>query len=308
MIIPVDTKKLCMSKHHWTSRRSHSSLHDITHYCPVTLFLMAVCIIVAGLSKLGESPEKMDSLFFSSQREVKEAYYSPDEYAQWSVTNVDEIVRRNAIIKDYQNNPQRDIVKGEAWRLATPMFLHFGILHIVFNMMWLWQFGLVLETRFRSMRFLGLVLFIAILSNTAQAFMGGTNFGGMSGVNYGLFGFLLARSKLHPDPGFILHRQTITMFLIWLVLCFTGLVGPIANTAHVVGLLCGGLIGTINAMQSGAWALLQRKRQFRGALRQSNNALHHCATCEQTELSDPDLEFYVHPSDGQEYCKNHLPK
>lgn len=269
---------------------------------------MAVSIIVAVFSKLGDSVEKMDVLFFSSQVEVKEAYYSHEEYNYWLENDVDEIVRRNAVIKEHDKNPQRDIVKGEVWRLATPMFLHFGILHIVFNMMWLWQFGLVLETRFRSMRFLALVLFTAILSNTAQAYMSGTSFGGMSGVNYGLFGFLLARSKLHPDPGFVVNRQTAALLLIWLVVCFTGLVGPVANTAHVVGFLSGGLVGVINAMKGGAWGLLKRKQQFRSSLRQSKEALHHCATCERTELSDPDLEFYVHISDGQEYCKDHLPK
>lgn len=296
-----------MSKRPWSSRSSRS-LHDITHYGAVTLFLMAVCIIVAVFSNFGKNDEKMDVLFFASQRDLDAAYYTPDEYLQWSVTKPEEIARRNALIRELENNPLRDIAKGEVWRLASPMFLHFGIFHIVFNMMWLWQFGLMLEMRFRSLRFLALVLFTAALSCTAQAFMSGTGFGGMSGVNYGLFGFLFARSKLHPEPGFVLNQQTIMLFLIWLVVCFTGLVGPIANTAHVVGLLSGGLVGVINAMLGGAWTLLKRKQQFRSSLRQSKEALHLCARCQRTELSDPDLEFFVHISDGQEYCKDHLPK
>lgn len=277
------------------------------HYCTVTFLLMGISIIVAGLTHLGDNNEKVDALFFSSQRELAEVMYTDEELANWEAIPQAEIKQRNDQIDDILAHPTRDIQKGQVWRAVTPMFLHFGILHIIFNIMCLWDFGRVLETRFRSLRFLALVLFTAALSNTAQAFVSGSNFGGMSGVNYGLFGFLLARSKLHPDPGFIINRQTASMMLIWMVVCFTGLLGNIANTAHVVGFASGGLVGIINALQGGAWALLKRKQQFRSALRKSDHALHQCSTCHRTEHDDADLEFYVHPNDGKEYCKDHLP-
>jgi len=35
----------------------------------------------------------------------------------------------------------------------------------------------------------------------------------------------------------------VALFLIWLVICFTGLVGPIANVAHLVGLSMGMILG-----------------------------------------------------------------
>lgn len=287
--------------------RNRHSWHDLTHYCSITLFLLAVSIIVAAMSQLGKSTDKVDVLYFSSQRDLQEVLYTEEEIAHWETMDQSEIQQRNATIEKLLENPQRDIVKGQAWRAVTPIFLHFGILHVVFNMMWLWQFGLVLETRFRSLRFFAMVLFIAVASNTAQAFVSGTNFGGMSGVNYGLFGFLLARCKLHPNPGFVLNHQTVVMMLIWLVVCFTGALGPVANTAHLVGFLSGGLIGVINALQGGAWSMIKRKKEFRSTLRSSDNALHRCHRCSRTELSDPDLEFYVHPRDGEEYCQQHLP-
>lgn len=274
----------------------------------VTLFLMGMSIIVALMSGIGKKAEKVDVLFFSTQLDLKELLYSEEEIARWQMMDQAEIRYRNAKIEELRATPARDIVKGQVWRAVTPIFLHFGILHIVFNMMWLWQFGLVLETRFRSLRFLALVLFVAIASNSAQAFFDGTNFGGMSGVNYGLFGFLLARSKLHPDPGFVLNRQTVMTLLIWLVICYAGFMPNVANTAHLVGFLSGGLVGVINALQGGAWSLLKRKQQFRSAIRSSDKALHRCHTCARTELNDPDLEFYVHPRDGEEYCKEHLPE
>jgi GlpG protein len=43
----------------------------------------------------------------------------------------------------------------------------------------------------------------------------------------------------------ILHPNSITMVLLWLALCMTGWMGPIANAAHVVGLLVGVAFGVV---------------------------------------------------------------
>jgi GlpG protein len=287
---------------------------DAVRYCFVTMALMAVSIFVAAVSKIGEDNERVDALFFASQLEFEQAMFTQEEIEAWDRIPEEEIMQRHpeiiqrlALIDQMRKHPERDILQGQVWRAFTPMFLHFGFLHILFNMMWLWQFGVVIETRFRSMPFLALVLFTALLSNVAQAFVSGPNFGGMSGVNYGLFGFLLARSKLHPNPGFVINPQSAAMLLIWLVLCFTGVMGPVANTAHLVGFASGGLVGIVNALMGGAWAHRKRKQQYRSALRKSADSLHQCKVCQRTEHDDPDLEFYVHMSDGEEYCKEHLP-
>ena len=47
---------------------------------------------------------------------------------------------------------------GEPWRLLTPMFLHFGLMHIAFNGLWLWELGGMIERRQGGMALLGLVL------------------------------------------------------------------------------------------------------------------------------------------------------
>jgi GlpG protein len=43
----------------------------------------------------------------------------------------------------------------------------------------------------------------------------------------------------------ILHPNTITTMLVWLVLCMTGLLGNIANAAHLVGLAVGVAFGVL---------------------------------------------------------------
>lgn len=67
------------------------------------------------------------------------------------------------------SKPFAQIKSGEVWRLVTPAFLHFGPLHLIFNMMWLWTLGGILETFLRRLRFVLLVIIIAVISNLAQA-------------------------------------------------------------------------------------------------------------------------------------------
>ena len=65
-----------------------------------------------------------------------------------------------------------EILNGQLWRLFTPMFVHFGILHIVFNMIWLYQLGSAIEQRYSIQRMAVLVIIISVTSNLAQFFWG----------------------------------------------------------------------------------------------------------------------------------------
>jgi GlpG protein len=133
-----------------------------------------------------------------------------------------------------------DVLGGEVWRLATPMFLHLSFLHILFNMLWLWDLGRLVEMVRGSVFLLLFVMTTSIASNVAQyVIMQSPAFGGMSGVVYALLGYVWMQGKFNPRFGFEMHQSTVIMMLGWYVLCWTGLAGPIANWAHTVGLLLG---------------------------------------------------------------------
>jgi GlpG protein len=69
----------------------------------------------------------------------------------------------------------------------------------------------------------------------------------MSGVVYALAGYVWMRGKHDRTSGLFLDQQSVTILLVWLVVCFTGVVGPIANFAHLAGLASGMAIGRVSA-------------------------------------------------------------
>ena len=153
-------------------------------------------------------------------------------------------------VHDRQSGPSHSLPEvrdGEVWRLITPIFLHGDWMHIIFNLMWLVQLGRFIESRFGAAKLLALVMVIGVGSNLAEYLWSQPNFGGMSGVIYGLFGFLWMKGKFDRDQSWQLNPQTVQLMLMWMVLCFTGLLGPIANGAHLGGLLIGMLLGITSA-------------------------------------------------------------
>ncbi len=140
---------------------------------------------------------------------------------------------------------------SQYWRLVTPIFLHFGWLHIAFNCLWLWELGARVEQVMGHFNTLMLFLFIAVVSNVSQFMFGGEGlFGGMSGVVYGLLGFSWMAPLLQPAWPIQPPKAVMILMVGWLVACMFGLVevlgfGAIANAAHLGGLLCGLALGAV---------------------------------------------------------------
>ena len=174
--------------------------------------------------------------------------------AAWSRLGADLDALSVLLITKYVRGLQ-EVAKGELWRIVTPIFIHFGVLHLVFNMLWLADLGSMIETRKGTGWFAALVFVVAGASNLAQFYNGGPLFGGMSGVVYGLLGYAWMKGKFDPSSGIFVHPQTMTMMLIWLVLCMTPLIPHVANTAHAVGLAVGvawGFLASLPAFRNQA--------------------------------------------------------
>lgn len=178
---------------------------------PVTVFLLVASLLTAFYSDLGE-PTTMT---------VQNLSIEPWDSGEWLGR----------------------VSKGEAWRLLTPMLIHFGLLHLLFNMSWLWSLGRQIEHVHGSLAMLALVVASALPGNLGQYYVTGPNFGGMSGVVYGLFGFVWMQARYDPRRRYRLEDSAAVLMMIWFVACATGLFGPIANIGHGLGLVVGLLAG-----------------------------------------------------------------
>jgi len=143
-----------------------------------------------------------------------------------------------------------EVRKGQLWRLVTPIFIHGDLLHLLFNLVFFGQLGSAIERRYGWNRLLALVLFVSIFSNVLEYRFSGPAFCGMSGVVFGLFGFVWTQWKYYPNSGFLVPPHITFLMLFWFVFCIVGLGGQIANFVHWGGLASGALIGYVSAVLS----------------------------------------------------------
>ena len=144
-------------------------------------------------------------------------------------------------------NPWADIQNGQIWRLITPVFLHFGPVHIIFNALWIWYLGTQLEFNQGKRVTLALFLIIGVVSNSAQAFVSeAVIFGGLSGIVHGLFAYCWLWSRMNkrsqiqiPDALFIVI--TVLMLLSPLGIFDIIIGSEIADTAHISGYITGAI-------------------------------------------------------------------
>jgi len=189
------------------------------HFPPLTTAIIAVCLAIAFWtgsiwSFMGIDPARASAVIYA----IKPLLFT-------------DIFRDTGI---------QAALNGDYWRFLTPIFLHFGMAHIVFNMLWMWQLAGPLENRLGSIEMVIFVIAVGALSNIAQYyFEPRIPFGGMSGVVYALLGYFWIQGRLNPRFGMALQQPVVIMMLIWFVICWVGLVGNIANIAHTAGLFLG---------------------------------------------------------------------
>ncbi len=138
---------------------------------------------------------------------------------------------------------------GAVWRWLFPIFIHFSALHLLFNATVVVYLGCRIETNLGAVGLWSLVGAIGLISNLAQ-YLATPNplFGGLSGVGYGLLGFILVAARLRPDVNTWRVPPAFSGSLLFFLVVFsTGITEHvfdgvrIANTAHWAGLVAGAL-------------------------------------------------------------------
>ncbi|GAA4421329.1 rhomboid family intramembrane serine protease [Bremerella cremea] len=250
-------------------KERRKNIHEVKHRspgmgtgttgAPVTRGILALCI---GILLLG---------VFDSNYSLQEPGIGDQVYNALSFLSPEDLF---AYLNSPEPNSLKTIERGQVWRLITPAILHqrpapnhqgMGwILHIGFNMYMLYMLGPTLERRIGSLHFLLLNLALAIASNLAQGvipmllygtdlsvyerYYGGVSFLGYSGVLYGLFGYIWARSNNDLTFGLRMDQSSVVILMVWFFLCWFGMMGGVANLAHTGGLVAGLGLGYVAAI------------------------------------------------------------
>jgi membrane associated rhomboid family serine protease len=145
------------------------------------------------------------------------------------------------------------VVHGYIWQLITYSFLHFGLLHLIFNALALWMFGSQLESDWGSNRFLEFYFFCTVAAALTTVAVGYMHIPGLSpmtttiGASGGIYGLLVAFGVLYGENEIMMFPLPFLIkakYFIWGIVFLT-LVGAIqetggvANFAHLGGLLFG---------------------------------------------------------------------
>ena len=214
------------------------------HRYPVTQILTFLCIFVVLICTDWQSGKKgsfgLPATCNSNESKLLDALWMEEPFRFTIMGHVMQLPVEPHLLDTLK--------KGEVWRLVTPIFIHLDVLHILFNMMWLRNMGMAIEFVRGSRRFILLVLILAVISNLTQYFWAGPAFGGMSGVVFGLIGYVWMKGRTQPSLGLGLMPDQVVYSIAWLLLCMTGAFGAIANAAHLGGFVAGILIGARQAM------------------------------------------------------------
>ncbi|MCU9600518.1 rhomboid family intramembrane serine protease [Caldibacillus kokeshiiformis] len=136
------------------------------------------------------------------------------------------------------------IIEGEWWRFITPMFIHIGFIHLLFNSLALYYLGSMVERIYGKARFFIIYLLAGFLGTVSSFIFNYHISAGASGAIFGLFGALLYFGLVHKRTFFrTIGVNIIGLIVINLVLGFV--IPGIDNAGHIGGLIGGFLAAGI---------------------------------------------------------------
>jgi membrane associated rhomboid family serine protease len=172
------------------------------------------------------------------------------------------------------------------WQLATYMFLHGNITHILFNMLALWMCGTVLEPDWGTRRFLKYYFVCGIGAGicdlTVNTIIGRWDIPTL-GASGAIFGLLLAFGVLYPNMTvlvlFVFPMKAKYMVMIYGGIAFLGALdvnSGVSNVAHLGGMAVGYAYLRMRffkvdlgyfSREYKAWKLRRAKKRFQVYLR-----------------------------------------
>jgi membrane associated rhomboid family serine protease len=156
-------------------------------------------------------------------------------------------------IRDYLSLVPQLVMHGMVWQLITYSFLHFQLLHLLFNALALWMFGSQLESDWGSRRFNEFYFFCTVAAALTTVAVSYTHLPGLSplqptiGASGGIYGLLVAFGMIYGENEIMMFPLPFMIkakYFVWGIVFLT-LVGAIqetggvANFAHLGGLLFG---------------------------------------------------------------------
>jgi GlpG protein len=151
----------------------------------------------------------------------------------------------------WQGGPVRSYVlepgtlAAQPWRALTTTLLHGGMVHLAFNLMWMWSLGTAVERAWGSLRTLAIYAFLGASASLAEYAYSGAAVG-LSGVVYGLLGMLYFAQRADPRLAGSVPPGLVRAFVVWFFICIALSISgslPAANLAHAAGAGVGALLG-----------------------------------------------------------------
>ncbi|HEX4083618.1 MAG TPA: hypothetical protein VHY22_01805 [Chthoniobacteraceae bacterium] len=209
------------------------------------------------------------------------------------------------------------VLQGQVWRLVTYMFIpQMGFLMpdwlgAAFYLYFLWWIGDGLEHALGAFR-LNLYYLVGMIGVTVAAMVTMSGWAAFM-LNSSLF---FAFARFFPDE---------VIFIMYIIPAKVKWISWVAAVAAIYYFLTGdwdyrlALLATManyflffgKEIVQGARVraeVAERRRKFEKSKEPVTATLHECVVCHRTEASHPDLDFRVSSQDGQEYCRDHLPK
>ncbi|HTQ54288.1 MAG TPA: rhomboid family intramembrane serine protease [Bryobacteraceae bacterium] len=145
--------------------------------------------------------------------------------------------------------PRAVVFHLAVWQLFTYLFLHGGLMHLLFNMLTLWMFGVQLERDWGTRRFLKYYFLCGVGAGicdvTVNALLGNWNTSTI-GASGAIYGVLLAFGMLYPETSilflFLFPIQAKYFVMIYGAIALLGAMNVnsgVSNVAHLGGMLFG---------------------------------------------------------------------